>query len=131
MTMKKVFGYIRCLQLLAAVWLFLLVEVLLEYRFFSTKAVFSKNYSYENKPKMKNANRISNLALLLSALNSFLQCQYCNVDNSTECFEDSTNRAGFAAKLVLVCMMCDAQYTFCTSEVTKIVHENNIQLVTC
>lgn len=52
-----------------------------------------------------------------------------NVDKSTECFEDSTKRAGLAANLVLVCMMCSAQYTFCTSEATKIVHENNIQLV--
>jgi hypothetical protein len=97
--------------------------------FFSTKAVFSDNCSSENKTKMTNGSHISNLALFSSALNSFFQCQYCNADNSTECFEDSTKREGLAAKLVLVCMMRGAQYVFCTFEVTKIVHENNIQLV--
>jgi len=38
-----------------------------------------------------------------SAVNSFVKCEFCNIDNkSTEYFEDSTRRVCLAAKLVLV-----------------------------
>lgn len=64
----------------------------------------------------------------VNEFNSISKFKYCNIGNSTECFEDTVNRVGLAAQSVLVCARCGAQHTFCASGSSKNGYESFLLL---